>query len=149
MTTDVSCPVAAGSRSSRAPCSRRRVAIGEEHDVDDPGGDEAGEERGRVHPGADRSDDTGVAELDECGQGDIERLVHVVVGVVDEHDVDPLPPEPAAALVEAAQHAITREVPTAGQSRRHGEPVAEVVAGLESVVRFEQPPDLRRHHGFG
>ena len=149
MTTDVAVLDGGRQQVVESVLFEQGVTAGEEDDIDDAGLDEAGEQRCRVHPGADRPHDAGVAKLDERRQRRVERLVHVIVRIVDEHDVDAVPPEAPAALVEAAQHTVTGEVPASGPPCRDGEACFQVVTGVRTVVGFERPPDLRRHHGVG
>ena len=69
------------------------VPPGEQHAVDVGLAHEPGWDRALVHPDADGSDDALVAPVGEHGVGLADRLVGVVVRVVDEHHVDPVEAE--------------------------------------------------------
>ena len=64
----------------------------------------------------------------------------MVVGVVHEHHVEPVEPEPVQALLDRTQHAV------AGVVELRCLPAGDAEdAGIAVGVRSEQPPDLRRH----
>ena len=64
----------------------------------------------------------------------------MVVGIVDQHDVDPVQPQPLQALLQRPPHAVAGEVPDPLGRRAVGEPLG--VGGLARGQRADQPPDL-------
>ena len=68
--------------------------------------------------------------------------LHEVVGVVDEHDVHPVEPEPAQALLQAAPHPVPAVVADPGQRRYVVEPLLalDVPGG-----GHQSPADLGAH----
>ena len=83
-----------------------------------------------------------VAERRQRRVGLGRRLLHEVVGVVDERDVHPVEPEPLQALLQAAPHAVPAVVADPGQRRDAVEPLValDVPGG-----GHQQPADLGGH----
>jgi hypothetical protein len=124
------------------------VPPGEQHHVHVGVPDEPGEHRGLVHARADGADGAFGAHPLQRRIRLGERLLLVVVRVVDEHDVDAVELEPFQAGLQAAVYAVGAEIPLAvvggGQG---GEAVCGVGAegGLhvvDGVVGYEQAADL-------
>ena len=105
---------------------------------------ESGEHPGLVHPRPDRADQAFRAEPLERGIGLLERVPVVVVGVVQEHDVDALEAEADQALLEGAQDAVGTEVEHPPE--RRGDREAFVVGPPRRVDRLEEASGLGREH---
>jgi hypothetical protein len=108
-----------------------------DHDAVQVGsGDQPGERAGVVHAGADRAHHALVPQL---GQGRV-RLVHrlrqVVVGVMDEREVDPVEAQPGQALLDRSPHPVPAVVAYPAERRR---PV-EAVGTLDRAGRGHQQP---------
>ena len=100
-----------GSNANSGALVEQRVAPGDHHDVDVAGHGEPGREVGVVDTDTDRPDDPLVAEPAERRHGLLHRRFDVVVGVVDEGDVDAVEPEAVETVVERATHTVGTEVP--------------------------------------
>ena len=129
------------------PCVRglveERVATGEQDAVGSGLGDDSGEAARVAHSRADRPDDPFVAELRESGQRLRDRLVEVIVGVVDEHEVDPVETEAFEAFLERTADAVSAEVEDGSQLRGCA-PHAGREALTASRALTKQAADLRR-----
>ena len=77
-----------------------------------------------------------VAESRERAERAGQRLVVVVVGIVDERDIDAVETEPVEALLERAQRGVVGEVEVRLERRR---------ALPRRRSRTKEPADLRRH----
>ena len=96
-----------------------------------------------VHTGADRPHHALLAELEQRGEGALERGLLVIVRVVDEHDIEAVESEASEAVVDRTQHAVARVVEPRRKATRHPED-----AGVEVRIGNESPSDLRREHEF-
>ena len=114
----------------------QRVDPGLQHRVQVGLADEPGQHRRLGHPHADRADHALVPQRRQGGPGAGQRLIPVVVGVVDEDHVHAVHAQPAQALLQRGQDAVPREV------------VDPVVAGARGVwvAGPDQAPDLRAQH---
>ena len=81
-------------------------------------------------------------ELLERGIGLSDCLVPVVIGVMDEDEIDLVETQPLQALLERAEHTVATEIPHPTVGGRHVE--ALVVAAVGRREHLEPPPDLRR-----
>ena len=122
-----------GQQLGRGGLVEQRVPAGHQHHVDVRVGDEPGEHLRLVHAGADRADDAGRAQLLQRRVGLAERLLGVVVRVVDERDVDPVEAEPGQARLQAARDAVGAEVEPPDVAGGDGEPLG--VAAWRAVAR--------------
>ena len=86
--------------SARRPTIEQGVAPGDQHAVQVAALHAPGERGRGVHPGADGPDHALGPEPGQGRVGFAGRLLQVVVGVVDEHDVHPVEPEPLQALLQ-------------------------------------------------
>jgi hypothetical protein len=94
------------------------------------------------HYGADGADRALGAEFGQRGVRLVRRLLHEVVGVVDEHDVHPVEPEPFQAFLQAAPHSVPAVVADPGQRRYVVKPLLALdVPGR----RYEPPAHLGAH----
>ena len=97
---------------------------------------------GLVHAGADGPHHALLPQLVEGGVGAVQHLAVVLVGIVHEHDVDPVEAHPLEARLERAQHALAAVVAPPARRGRDGE--ALVVLAGAGGIGLEQPPDLGR-----
>jgi hypothetical protein len=100
-----------------------------------------------VYRPATRTTSTSVSVTKRVGLA--QRLLAVVVGVVDERDVDPVQAQPAQARLEAAADAVGAVVESPDQVAGDVEPFvvapdARAAAGCRG--RLEQPADLGGDH---
>ncbi len=96
------------------------------------------EHLGLVHAGAHGADHPVASQPVQGSIGSIERLVVVVVRVVDVEDVDSCKAQPFQALLDGAHHAVIAEV----EDRVHRWGAAKRLAGLGWRARSQQAPDL-------
>lgn len=105
------------------------VAAGQQDGVDVGLADEAGEEPGLVHADADRAHDSFRAQCLQRGIRLGQRLLGVVVRIVQVDDVDPVQAQPLQAGLQAPAYAVRAEVPDPLVGGGDGEAVGQVVAG--------------------
>ena len=86
----------------------QRVAAGEHDHVEVGLADEVREHLGLVHPRTVGRDDALRAQLLERREGAVERLAVVLVGIVDEQEVDAVEPEPLEAGLRASASTPSR-----------------------------------------
>jgi hypothetical protein len=132
-------PLAHREQLGRGRLVEQRVPARDQHAVQVAALGQPGQGGRGVHPGPDGPDHALVAEGRQRRVGLVGRLRHEVVGVVDEHDVHPVEPEPFQALRQAAPHAVPAVVTHPGQRRDAVEPgLALDVPGRG----HQQPADL-------
>jgi len=110
---------AGGQQLPQGPLVEQAVAAGDQHHVEVEVADEAGQHLRLVHAGPDRPHHALVAQLGQGREGVLVGLALVVVGIVQEGDVDPVQAEPLQALLQRAAHAVAGEVPDALARRGH------------------------------
>lgn len=123
------------------------VAARAQHHVDIGLADEAGQHPRLVHAHADRAYHALRAQLRQSGKALAERLLGVVVGVVEVDDVHAVQAEPAEAGVQAPSYAVGAEVPYAAVRGGHREAVGQVVAAR--VHGLQEAAHLRRDGVLG
>jgi hypothetical protein len=136
-------PLAQREQAGRRRVVEQRVAAGHQHAVQIAALDEPGQRRRRVHAGADGADRALGAEFGQRGVRLVRRLLHEVVGVVDEYDVHPVEPEPFQAFLQAAPHSVPAVVADPGQRRY----VVKSLLALDVPGGGHQPPAHLGAHG--
>jgi hypothetical protein len=136
-------PLAQREQAGRRRVVEQRVAAGHQHAVQVAALDEPGQRRRRVHAGADGADRALGAEFGQRGVRLVRRLLHEVVGVVDEYDVHPVEPEPFQAFLQAAPHSVPAVVADPGQRRY----VVKSLLALDVPGGGHQPPAHLGAHG--
>ncbi len=139
-------PLAHREQVRRGGLVEQRVAARDQHAVQVAALRQPGQRGRGVHAGPDGPDHALVAERRQRRVGLVRRLLHEVVGVVDEHDVHPVEAEPFQALLQAAPHAVPAVVADPGQRRYAVEPLVP----LDLPGRgHQQPADLGAHGELG
>ena len=117
------------------------VAARDQHAVGLRFADEAHGRRGIVDARAHGADGALRAELGECGHGLADRLIQMVLRVVDVDELDPVEAEPDEALVDRTADALAAVIADAPESGGLRE---DVGAGrFAGCAGDEQPADLR------
>ena len=124
---------------------QQRVATGQQEAVEVGLLRKAGQHLRLVHAGADSTDHALLAQLIERAVGAAQRLVVVVVGVVDVQDVDPADGQALEALLERPHHAVIGEIEH--WIERRG--AVEHLAGLGRRIGAKKPADLGRERVVG
>lgn len=99
------------------------------------------EDRGLVHADADRTDDSFVSQPLERDVRTGERLLEMVVGIVDERDVYSVEPQPLEALVEGAPCCVVGEVENRPERRTAFEHRGRL-AGTQKTPDFRRQNEL-------
>ena len=97
---------ARGQQRSEGGLVQQRVAVGEQYDVHVGLAREAGEHRRLVHAGTDRPDDTFGTQSIKSRPRTLHGLLPVIVGVMDQRDVDAVDTDALEARFERADHAV-------------------------------------------
>ena len=129
-----------GSSSSSPDWVQQGVAAGQQEAVEVALPGELGQRLPVVHPRADRLDHALGPQLVQGRVGLVDRLLVVIVGVVDQQDVHVVRIQPFEALLQRAEHTVPAVVePPVEGKRLHPSAVLHRL-----VYRVEHPANLRR-----